>query len=200
MGKVTKALTVSLFLSAAALSNAFAGDGQVNAVSFKKISMSTPITVSPLDNSDESIVIKQDFEQALQNAGFTVSQNSHLILTFETRGDLGSWGGQDRRSVVELSNQGPWKGGDDTVARLNLFNSSRGGLINEGDQHQGEGSKSKYRLDVTLDDRQAKRRVWHGWAVTSVTAGDSHSLTRGMVPFVANTVGKTVRRQAFTIK
>jgi len=200
MGKLTRTLTTALFLATTALSSALAGDGQVNAVAFKDIQAGATITVSPLDNSDENLVIKQDFEKALRNAGFSVSDNSPLVLTFETRGELGSWGGQDRRSVVELTNQGSWNGGDDAMAKLNLFNSSRGGLINEGDQHQGEGTKSKYRLDVTLDDREAKRRVWQGWAVTEVSAADSHSLARSMVPFIAKAVGKTVRKEAFSIK
>jgi len=200
MGKFTRAFTATLFVGATLVTAAFAGDGQVNAVSFRKLDTSTSLTVSPLDNSDESMVLKEDFEQALKNAGFSISPNSHLVLTFEVRDDLGTWGGQDRRSVVELTNQGAWNGGDDTLAKLNLYNSSRGGLINQGDQHQGEGTKSKYRLEVTLDDRQEKRRVWQGWAVTEVNSGDKQSLTRGMVPFLAKSVGQTVRKETFTIK
>lgn len=175
-------------------------DGIINAVSFRPFERSIPIAVSPLDNSDLNMAIKEDIEAELKSAGFKVDDKSLLVLTFETRSETGTWGSSDRRSVLEVEGHGGKKGDDYQKARLNIFDSGRGGLLNEGENPTTAGTPNRYRIDMTLDDRQAKHRVWQGWAVADLELHEKVDLARAMIPVITRGLGKTIRRESFEVK
>ena len=179
--------------------NAWA-DGIINAVSYRDMVPGTAISVSPLDNSDANMSIKKDIEIELIDAGFKVEGTSSLVLTFETRSDAGTWGSTERRSVLEVEGRGGRKGDDYQKARLNIFDSGRGGLLNEGENPKNAGTPNRYRIDVTLDDRQAKKRLWQGWAVAELGLYEKEDLARAMIPIITRNLGKTVRREKFEVK
>jgi len=100
------------------------GQGTLNAVSFKPLPIGAPIFVRPLDDSDENLVFKQRFESVLQARGCALAPDpSGLVLTFETRDQIGSWSGSGRRTVLEFQGAGGREGTEDVEARLKLFDS-----------------------------------------------------------------------------
>jgi len=175
-------------------------DGIINAVSYRAITPNTAIAVSPLDNSDVNMALKKEIEAELTNAGYKVVEKSTLVLTFETRSAAGTWGSSDRRSVLEIEGHGGKKGDDYQKARLNIFDSGRGGLLNKGDNPTAAGTPNRYRMDITIDDRQAKRRLWQGWATADLGLYEKDDLARAMIPVMTRNLGKTVRREKFEIK
>ena len=174
-------------------------DGQVNAVKFDPVPAGAAITVRALDNSDTSLSLQAAFEKALAAAGYRIAPDSQLVFTFETRNAVGAWSDSGRRSILELEGHGGRMGGEDARAKLNLFNSSRGGLFNKGQGETNIVTQGRYRIDATLDDRGTRKRVWQGWAECELGRYTDQELLEAMVPFVAAAVGQTVRAKAFKL-
>ena len=129
-----------------------------------------------------------------------MSEDAALVLSFEVRNVVGAWRAGSQRSVLELEGHGRG-GGEDARARLNIFDSNRGGLLNEG--RGGSTSittPSQYRLDATIDDRQSGERLWQAWAVADLSQSDGPTLTRAMVPAMVRNLGNTVKRQTFPLR
>lgn len=183
------------------LSGARAEEGILNAVALKPLPEGVPITVRPMDNSDENLILQKEFERELRLRGYTVAEGAPLIMTFETRDTLGAWTSGERRSVLEFEGGGDGIGGDNYRARLNLFDSGRGGMLNEG---QGRNTSivtpSQYRVDLNIDDRETGKRLWQAWATADLKQSDGLTLTRAMVPVLVESLGRTTRRRAFNLQ
>lgn len=176
------------------------GQGLLNAVAYKPLASGQPIAVRPLDNSDDNLILQEVFEGELKAAGYAVAEDAALVLTFETRNVIGAWVSGERRSMVELDSHGGQEGGENAQVRFNLFNSSRGGVFNQGQQATTSIiTPSQYRLDVSIDDRTSGKRLWQGWTIAGLGQSDGLTLTRGMVPVMVKNLGRTVRRQPFDI-
>jgi hypothetical protein len=176
------------------------GQGLLNAVAYKPMPASAPINVRPLDNSDENLALKASFETELRGRGYTVASDAAIVLSFEVRNVVGAWRAGTRRSVLEFEGHGGG-GGENAKALLNIFDSRRGGLLNEG----GGGATSittpsKYRIDATVDDRRSGQRLWQAWAIADLRLSDGPTLTRAMVPVLVRTLGTTVKRQSFPLR
>ncbi|MBL6945817.1 MAG: hypothetical protein ISR47_04190 [Rhodospirillales bacterium] len=177
-------------------------EGLLNAVAYKPIPAGSTVRVRPLDNSDNNIILQEEFERELESQGFVVSDDAQLVLSFETRDVVGAYSDRSARHVVEFSVSGGRGGGEDARARVNMFDSSSGGLLNAG---RGTGDTSivtatQYRMDATVDDKGSGRRLWQAWAVANLEQSDGLSLTLSMVPAVAESVGQTVRQKPFTLR
>ncbi|MDP6787734.1 MAG: hypothetical protein QF830_01680 [Rhodospirillales bacterium] len=195
-------LVVTLALLAAGRASAQSVDeGLLNAVAYKPLPAGMAIAVRPMDDSDENLVLRERIEGELKAQGFSVSGDGALILTFETRDSVGAWSDAGRRSVLEFqykSEKGI--GGDNERLRLNLFDSAKGGVFNEGRAHGTSiVTPSQYRIDATIDDRRNGERLWQAWATASLQQSDGPTLTQAMVPAMVESLGKTVRRQTFQL-
>ena len=181
-------------------SNAQSGDdGVLNAVAYRPLPRDVPIAVRPLDNSDSNLVMQREFEQRLRALGYVVRPDGPLILSFDTRDDIGSWSDDGRRTVLELEGRGGVIGGDSARARLNLFDSDRGGIMNEG-RRSGTNivTPSRYRLDASIDERQSGERLWQAWATAELQQSSGAALTKAMVPGLLQSLGTTVKNRAIT--
>jgi hypothetical protein len=176
-------------------------EGLLNAVAYKPLPAGVTIAVRSMDDSDENLVLQKRIEGELTAQGYSVSGDGTLILTFETRDTVGAWSDSGRRSVLEFqykSEEGI--GGDNERLRLNLFDSAKGGVFNEGRDHGTLiVTPSLYRIDATVDDRRNGERLWQAWATASLQQSDGATLTRSMVPVMVGSLGKTVRRQTFQL-
>lgn len=177
-----------------------AGNGIVNAVSFEPIPANTPITVRPLDDSDANLRLKEDFEAALRAKGFTPAPDAQIVLTFETGNEIGSWVDKGRRSLIELQAKGGRDGGEDAQAMLNIYNSTRGGLLNKGDGGTSITTPSTYTIRVTVDNRNGGKRLWEGWTTADLVQGDREQLAKSMLPVLMGNLGLTVSRKPFEIR
>ncbi len=173
--------------------------GLLNAVAYLPIAKGQAISVRPLNDSDDDLALKQTFERELRAAGYAPSADANLILTFEIRNEIGSWSETGRRHVLELTARGGQDGGEDAKALLNLYDTNRGGMFNRGSSGTSIVTPSKYRIDAQIDDRTNGKRLWQGWATADLGGYDSRDLTRAMVPELVKSLGRTIKRQTFTI-
>ena len=197
-----KRLFISLGLVAFCLAGPAAAQsiqGQLNAVSYEPIPQGAAITVSPLDNSDTNLVLQKQFEAELQTAGYAVADNAPLVLTFDVRDVVGAYLDPNTRHILELSGTSD-AGADETArARVNVFDSVGGGLINTGSDSGNTTivTPTQYRMDATLDSRADGKRLWQAWATADLGRSDGPALTKAMVPAIAKQIGRTVRKMPF---
>jgi hypothetical protein len=190
---------VTVFLAGPAAAQS--SQGLLNAVSYEKIPLGTAIAVSPLDNSDENLALQRQFEGELRTAGYTVAKDAPLILTFAIHDAVGSYLDGNARHVLEFSGTSGRGVDENARARVNVFDSAGGGLINTGSESADTTivTPSKYRMDASLDSRETGRRLWQAWATADLGRSDGRALTMAMVPAITRQVGQTVRQMPFPL-
>ncbi len=176
------------------------GTGTLNAVSFFPLPGASTIEIQTLDNSDQNLALARELTQALTARGYTLSDNAALILTIETHDEIGAWTTTDRRHVVELKSRQSEYDDDESQIKFNLFNSNTGGILNQGSSGTSIVTPSQYELQITIDSAEGGRRLWEGWAGAELGQSDSYTLMRGMIPALADAIGKSVTRQTFPIQ
>ena len=173
----------------------------LNSVAYGEIAPGTPIAVRPLDNSDQNLLLQEQFERQLEANGYAVSKDANLVLSFETRDVVGAWSDGGVRTVIELKDNRHRTGQDPPQVNLNIYNSSRGGLLNKG---RGGGTSivtpSHYRLDVLVDDRSNGERVWQAWATADIRGAGSGAVSQAMVPALVDHLGSTVKNKPFSAR
>ncbi len=175
-----------------------AAEGALSAQSYQPIEARSAVAVRPWDNSAENLELAKAIEQALKKQGFRVDGNAALVLSFEMRDTLGNWSPGERRSILELEGHGGRRGGEDAKVRLNLYESNRGGMFNQGRRPAGV-VPSKYQIEMTVD-RKGGSRHWQGRAAAELTRSSGFELVKSMIPFIVKELGNTVKRRSFTIK
>jgi hypothetical protein len=172
----------------------------VNTVSYHPLPERAVVTVRPLDNSDANLKLKASIEEALRAKGFGIAKDSPLILSFDTRDEIGAWSETGRRTILELRAEGGREGGEYAHAKVNIFDSASGGLLNEGRSGTSITTPSTYRIDLTVDDRTSGRRLWQGWAIANLAYGERNDLDRAMIPVIVQNLGRTTTRQPFNLQ
>ena len=177
----------------------YSEEGVLNAVSYKPLPSGQPIAVRPLDNSDENLEIQAEFERVLTQAGYAVQAESPVVLSFDTEDRIGAWSDSGRRTVLELEGRGGVIGRDSARARLNIFDSQRGGIVNEGQGDSGIVTPSRYRLNVSIDEKSSGERLWQAWATADLQQNSGAALTKAMVPVLVRKIGATVKSETFEL-
>jgi hypothetical protein len=172
-------------------------DGVVNAASYAPLPDKLAIEVRPFDDSDENLAIKERIERELAARGITTGAKAPLVMNFEVRNRIGYLNTGDNRHVIEFQTRGGRSGGEQTDARINVFNSQSGGLLNKGPGTR-VSNRTVYRLELNVEQRDNNERLWDGWVEAELTGGDSAELLRRMVPAVVKALGQTVKSQAFS--
>ncbi len=188
----------SVFLSAFLLVSPVDAQGvDLNAVSFAELPPTKEITVETFDDSEKVIKLKKLFEEELRLAGYTITENARLILSFEARDTEGKWTGGGPNRLIEIKNSDNHTGKDAPDVRVNIFDSQRGGLLNpKRDKGITQVAPSQFRIDATIEDRTDGKRLWQGWSVTEeYPAGEDQAVHRSMVNPIVESIGKTVRNE-----
>jgi hypothetical protein len=167
--------------------------GVLNAISFEPLQVGAPILVRPLDDTDENLAIKKEFEAAMAAAGLDVAPGpAHLILSFETREQIGAGPAPQPQNTVRLR--------------------GREGRMSTSDQRHvpkfietpREGTRiyhpSRFRIDATIDDKEKGTRLWQGWAVADLDEHTHLFLAKAMVPAIVGSIGRTVREEPFPLQ
>lgn len=173
--------------------------GLLNSVSYRPLASATAITVRPLDNSDRNMAIAAMFENALRKVGYTVAASAPLIFTFETRDEEGAWSDHGQRSMIDFYGSGGNTTDEEAKVRLNLFDTGKGGVLNEGRGGTSVTTPATFRIDVTIDERDGGKRVWQAWAVAQLGQRSNRDLPPAMVPAIVGSVGQTVKRKPFQL-
>ena len=188
-----------LSVLAIAAPSARADDATINAVTYEKFGRDLPVSVRPLDNSDVNIALQQIFEDALRQQGFTVLANAGLILSFDTKNEEGAWSNTGNRQLIELKNQDGTPHSNSPEVRMNLFNSTRGGVLNPGKPGTTQVTPTIYRLDVTLENGSNGQRLWEGWATAELGLADEITLSKAMVPLLLQNLGKNISQKKLNL-
>lgn len=176
-------------------------EGLLNAVSFQPLPKGAALFVRPLDNSDQNIALQAEFERELKQKGYTVSKDASLIFSFETRDAAGSWTGGGPNPFVRLSNNHDQSGVNAPQVRFNLFNSSRGGILNPARKNRTRTvTPSRFRIDVTIDDKTNGKRLWQGWSTADIHLGTTRAMSRSMIPAIVDGLGKTIKKKSFPLQ
>ncbi|NQV44146.1 MAG: hypothetical protein HQ501_04545 [Rhodospirillales bacterium] len=182
--------------------NAYAqsfGEGVVNAVSFRPLPADMSIRVQALDNSDDNLVLIDEVKKALKARGYPLSDDGGMILTLETRSEIGAWSTTDRRHTLEIKGE-TGSHSDDAQVKLNLFDSNTGGILNQGTSGTTIVTPSQYVIEISLDNATDGKRHWQAWAAAELGQSDGLTLMRGMIPALSDVVGKTVSQQTFHLQ
>lgn len=201
MNRLLASLTLVAVLACGPALAQIANEGLMNAVVYTPVPKGASVTVSPLDNSDDNMVLQKVFESELTAQGYKVVPDAPLVLSFETRDVVGAYTSRNARHVLELTGGGGRGGGEDAKARVNVFDSAAGGLLNPG-RDTGDThivTPTQYRMDVTLERRDGGTRLWQAWALADLGQSNGLALTRAMVPVITRAIGQTVRQQPFAV-
>lgn len=173
-------------------------DGSVSSVSYSALPAALVVEVRPFDDSDENLELKQRLEQALAAKEIGTSDDAPYILNFEVRDHIGSLNSGDNRHILRFETHGGRGGGENTEARVNVFDSQDGGLINKGGGTR-VSNRTIYRLELNIEQRTSGERIWDGWAEAELAGGDGRELLRRMVPAVIKNIGRTTKSEAFSL-
>lgn len=176
------------------------GEGEINAVAYSPLPQGAAIRVRPLDNSDTNLFLQKEFERLLRARGYRVSDDAAYVLSFDTRNEAGAWVDKGRRTVLELDAHGGRDGGEFAQVRLNIFDSQRGGLINEGDGGTAVTTPAQSAMEITVDESRTGRRIWQAWTSTNLKSTDSEAVSRAIVPAVVDELGQPVSRKLFKVQ
>jgi len=160
--------------------------GVLHAVSFAPLPAGMPILVRPLDDTDENLAIKKEFETAMTANGFNVAaEETRLVLSFETREEVAAGPAPRAQNTVRFLGQGGRMSTSDERNVPKLIEAPRGGTRIY--------RPSRYRIDATIDDRMDGTRLWKGWAVAGLDEHTHTFLAKTMVPAIVDSIGQTVR-------
>ncbi|MDA0676133.1 MAG: hypothetical protein O3A88_07255 [Proteobacteria bacterium] len=177
----------------AAVGQAFAQEKAViSAQTYAGSKATAVVAVRPLDNSYANLDLKRTIEQLLLQAGYGVQDDARTVLSFEGREEMGAFSDSGQRYILELESRGDTLTGDAQQARLNLFNSQSGGLLNPG-RGSGNVSRVRYELEFTLADRGSGARLWQAWGHADVGQGDAADVAPRLAKSLVGTFGRTVR-------
>ena len=176
-----------------------AADGTLSSVSFGKIPADADIVVEAFDDSDLSVDLLENLKSTMMSTGYTTSDNGAYILIFEVRNEIGTYP-HDQRHILSLETRGGRVGGgQDSKARLNVFDSNTGGLLNQGRRLKVTARPSVYRIFVNIENRASGKTLWQGWASANLRNTVNTELTKRMVPKIVGAIGKTVRQESFSL-
>lgn len=175
------------------------GEGVLNAVSYRPMPADSTIRVQALDNSDANLALVEEVKQALTTRGYQLSDDGGMILTIETRDEIGAWSTTDRRHVLEIEGQTA-SHSDDAQVKLNIFDSESGGILNEGNPGTSIMTPSQYIVEFSIDNASNGKRMWQAWASADLGQFDSLDLMRGMIPALSDSLGKTISKETFRIQ
>ncbi|MEZ5648222.1 MAG: hypothetical protein R3E60_04640 [Alphaproteobacteria bacterium] len=215
------ALTVAI-LSVALPYPSYAADGELNAAAYEAIPAGAQVSVRLLDNTIDNTELKHRFEDELVARGFRLSEtDAQFILSFATHGSYRPGrNGEDRTNAYYLDKRDNYRPMDDRDSRINffdlgahggnteesqaeakvrLFSSQGGSVINQGTRRQQFGT-TRHSLEATVKDTRSGRRVWQANAFAMVSGGDPATVAESLIPVVMGSFGQTVRQQKFSLE
>lgn len=175
------------------------GEGVVNTALLRPFPKDTALSVRAWDNSDTNAELAREIESQMRQRGFTISNDSPLVLKFSTAETVGQLSSGPERRLVELSGRAGSGTEDEAQVRLNLFSTDKGGVFNERRATPETKTIATYSLEMTVD-RKDGQRIWQGEATTDATHFDRPRLGKLLIPVLLDNIGKTARSQHFGVK
>jgi len=167
--------------------------GVLHAVSFEPLPEGIPVLVRPLDDTDENLEIKKEFEAAMASDGLNVAADeARIVLSFETREEVAAGPAPRPQNTIRFRGQGGRMSTSDERNVPKLIEAPRDGTRIY--------RPSRYRIDATIDDKVDGTRLWQGWAVAGLEEHTHLFLAKTMVPAIVDSIGQTVREKPFPLR
>ena len=173
--------------------------GVFNSVSYLALPPGFSLEVFPLDDSSASLEIKAELEAALHAKGFKTSERAPYVMNFAMRDRLGSLPTFGQSYIFSFESKGGQEGGENAKARINLFDSERGGLLNQERRGPKLNTLSIYRLETNIEVRSSGKLLWESWAESKLSQGTGLDLIRRMIPSIITNIGKTTTNALFSM-
>lgn len=168
-------------------------EGVLNAVSFEPLPEGAAVLVRPLDDTDENLAIKKEFEAAMAAGGLNVAtDDARLVLSFETREEVAAGPAPRPQTTVRFQGQ---------EGRMSMSDAKN---VPKLIQAPREGTRiyrpSRYRINATIDDKLAGTRLWQGWVVTDLGEHTPLILAKALVPAIVDSIGRNVKEERFPLQ
>ena len=198
-------LALFVLASVAHAQSGNSNQGVLNAVQYRSLPTDAVIEVQALDNSEENMLLVMELTRALSALGYAVADEGTLVMTIETRDEIGAWTTTgDGKNIEFQAQQGSGGTGNNVDLRVNLFDSQTGGLLSNSQSNPTSiVTPSRYVVDITVDSREDGKRLWQGWI--SATLGQTNdpstdqSLMLRMIPSLADAYGKTISKKEINL-
>ena len=199
--KIITLLSSFILCVLAPLTYAHAEDGYINALSLQTLHQKKSIQIQPFDDSNDNLVLQKINKIQLRKSRYTIDPNEPLILTFPIRDHIGNWDFGSKREIFSLETKTGRGSQERTKARVKVFASTSSGLLNKGNDTLKAGAiASQYKRDMTLTNSENSQTYWRAWSIADLGAGGGISLSKQMIPPLIQSLGQTIRHQAFTVK
>ena len=199
--KILSIITFGVLFTLSSAPGMAAEEGIINALSLRALPSEKSIQTQPLDNSSDNLALQKVIETELRKGGYTISEQASLILSFSTSDQIGTWDSGSSSHVFSLETKTGRGHEERTKARVNVFDSATGGLLNKGQEKRKPSSiASQYRLDISIEERTTGKTYWRAWSVADLDTGEGIALTTQMIPPLIEGIGRTIRRQAFYLR
>lgn len=201
LAALAAALTLASAPAAVAQSPQSGREAFLFAASYIPIPPGSPVAIHLLDDNDGARDLAESFRRELTTRGYRVVAQAPFTLTFWLTGTFDTGEQQARRGLLELGGEGGSSSRTDTdvEARVNLFSSRGGGLFQDPDRSAKSRTSSRYRLYASVKEEGTGKRAWLGQSYVDVSGGDPLSVAQSLVPPLAGTFNKTVRRETATL-
>lgn len=169
------------------------GQATLNAVAFESFPDGQPLDVRVLDNSEENLRIAREAERAFTERGFSITEDQGaLVLTIETGDIAGALSTRRDTEAVEMrDDRGRLSpGGELAVTRQVQYPFPKTNVV----------TPAQYRIGFTIDDGATGDRIWQGWVIADLGSGEPAEFARAMLPKLADSIGRTVREEVFTLE
>ena len=120
-------------------------------------------------------------------------------MNFAMRDRLGSLPTFGQSYIFSFESKGGQEGGENAKARINLFDSERGGLLNQERRGPKLNTLSIYRLETNIEVRSSGKLLWESWAESKLSQGTGLDLIRRMIPSIITNIGKTTTNALFSM-
>jgi hypothetical protein len=167
------------------------GPGRVTTSAFAPVTV-TPIVVRPLDDSPDNMRLKTNIEAALSARRWRVAgPNAPLQLDFQIEYQpLGS----NIPGSTRMVRPGPITEPEGAFRRGTRTENT----VVIGEPPDGRGGL-RYVLSASIHDQKSGQQLWQGEASYDGVPSDEQAVLRAMIPILLDRIGKTVRREPFTI-
>lgn len=160
----------------------------LNAAAYHPVDRDQAVSVAVYDASADAEALAERLRAALAEAGWTVRDDAPLRLGLTISTDADSGGGDGSVLSVEGVNR------DSRDARysahVRVFSSQETSLVGGAAESAPGAARARVQLDLTGPDG---RRLWDGWAVTSLGRGTPSDAAAAALPALVDAIGHTVR-------
>ncbi|TCS62511.1 hypothetical protein [Varunaivibrio sulfuroxidans] len=170
-----------------------------DAIAYKPWPGKTTVSLDLMDNSNRNLTLLAALKDALIAKGYRIAPRAALVVTLNSREESGAWSDAGERTFLELRAKGG-RGGGDASARLNIFDSARGGLINQGQRAPERVTPTRIVYEIMVTSRDDDNRIWQAWATIAPQTAQEMPANGVIAGALVESFGKTVRNRTLQVR